>query len=80
MTMANSQSLLQALIKRNVAAMDTLHLGLSISLSGAIKNPLGQSSSVFYTLGSLRRGACWESTAVPEIRKQCFELAQHILK
>jgi uncharacterized NAD(P)/FAD-binding protein YdhS len=72
------QTLVRALLKRHLASLDVLNLGLTVSSSGALKDAHGQVSSVLYTLGSMRRGASWESIAVPEIRKQCFTLATQL--
>lgn len=73
-----SSSLVNSLLRRRIAFADALNLGLMVSPSGALKEESGKSSSVFYALGSLRKGTCWETTAVPEIRKQCLDLAKHL--
>ncbi len=66
---SNPSPLIHSLLEKNIAHLDTLKLGLLISL---------QSSTRIYTLGSLRRGTLWEVSAVPEIRQQCYELS-HII-
>lgn len=71
--------LMQALIEKRVITIDELGLGFSVADTGALKSANGKVSSVFYTLGSSRRGAAWEAGAVPEIRKQSYDLAQHLL-
>ncbi|RYD26598.1 MAG: hypothetical protein EOP87_22515 [Verrucomicrobiaceae bacterium] len=56
-----------------MAQPDRLGLGIEITpdfMDGA--DPL-------HTVGSLRKGALWESTAVPELRMQSAELARHLL-
>lgn len=75
----DEQILVRSLLHRGMASFDPLKLGLEISSTGALKDASGKVSSVFYTLGSLRKGACWESGAVPELRKQSFDLARHLL-
>lgn len=78
-TQAKQQPLLHSLLERGIATLDALNLGLNHAPSGALQDCSGKISSIFYTLGPLRKGVCWESGAVPEIRKQCFDLAKHLL-
>lgn len=65
--------LLKNLLARRMAKPDRLGLGIEITpdfTDGA--DPL-------HTVGSLRKGTLWESTAVPELRGQAAELAKHLL-
>lgn len=73
----SEQPLLQSLLKRNIAQLDALQLGVEVSENFALK---GASSANCFVLGPLMRGAVWESIAVPEIRKQCKELAKTLLQ
>ena len=79
LTVALQQPLIAALLQRRMVAIDPLGLGLVTSPHGAVQNVQGKYSSAFYALGPLRKGMVWESSAVPEIRKQSFNLAKHIL-
>jgi uncharacterized NAD(P)/FAD-binding protein YdhS len=45
-----------------------------------LKQASGNISSMFYVLGTLRKGESWETNAVPEIRTQCFDLAKELLQ
>lgn len=76
---AAHQPLVQALIKRGMATLDTLNLGFDTSAVGELKIQSGESSSRFYLLGPYRKGAALETVAVPEIRQQCDLLAKHIV-
>ena len=38
----------------------------------------GVASDVLYALGPPIRGNLWETTAVPDIRKQCEAVARHL--
>lgn len=78
--LSKQQPLVQALIDSQLAMFDELQMGFAIGAQGAIKNPIGHLSETIFALGSLRKGTVWECTAVPEIRQQCFELAQHLLQ
>ena len=39
----------------------------------------GKSSANLYALGPLRKATLWETTGVPEIREQAWELAERIV-
>ena len=47
--------------------------------SGQLTNASGGARAPLWTLGALRRGELWESTAVPEIRVQAVDVATAIL-
>jgi uncharacterized NAD(P)/FAD-binding protein YdhS len=72
--------LLRALLESGLARRDALGLGLATDERGALLDAEGRASEVLSTLGPLRRGELWESTAVPEIRAQASELAQRLLR
>ena len=40
----------------------------------------GRPSSIVHVVGVLRRGALWESTAIPELRQQAAEAARLLLQ
>lgn len=73
------QPLVSALLTRGIAHLDKLNLGFDMTMTGALKADSGKVSSLIYTLGPLRKGHSWECSAVPEIRKQCFDLVKHLL-
>ena len=57
---------------------DPLHLGLLTDAHGALLADNGLASPGLFTLGSSRRPAFFESTAVPELRLQAAALATHL--
>lgn len=65
--------LLDNLLRRGLIRPDPLGLGVEPSWR-AHTGP-----DALHTIGSLRRGALWESTAVPELRVQAREIASHLL-
>ncbi len=67
--------LLRQLLRDGLGRADGFHLGLDTSAEGALVDADGRPSSTLYTLGPLRRGRLWETTAIPEIRVQARELA-----
>jgi uncharacterized NAD(P)/FAD-binding protein YdhS/glyoxylase-like metal-dependent hydrolase (beta-lactamase superfamily II)/rhodanese-related sulfurtransferase len=72
------EPLLKGLLQQGLARTDALSLGLDTAENGALLDARGVASDLFYTLGPLRKGSLWESTAVPEIRAQAAELAVHL--
>jgi len=67
--------LLKNLLQQGLARADSLSLGLDTEDDGALLDARGAASELLYTLGPLRKGKLWESTAVPEIRMQAADLA-----
>jgi uncharacterized NAD(P)/FAD-binding protein YdhS len=53
--------------------------GLATDAHGALIGAAGEASRWLYTLGPLRKGQLWESTAVPELRTQARDLATILL-
>ena len=70
--------LLKDLLSRKLACPSPLFLGLQVSEAGALIDSHGRASDLIYTIGPARKGALWETTAVPEIRHQISELANHL--
>jgi uncharacterized NAD(P)/FAD-binding protein YdhS len=75
--------LVRGLLARGSVRRDSLGLGFATQpdgrLSPAADAAPGHADLPAWTLGSLRRGELWESTAIPEIRDQAAELATSIL-
>ncbi|HZH02379.1 MAG TPA: hydroxyacylglutathione hydrolase, partial [Myxococcaceae bacterium] len=70
--------LVAELVHGGWARVDRFGLGLETDVRGALLDAAGRPSERLYTLGPLRRGGLWESTAVPEIRAQAAALAEHL--
>jgi uncharacterized NAD(P)/FAD-binding protein YdhS len=71
--------LLQSLLQKGYVTPDALGLGLRATPSGALIDAnSGESHGRLFTLGPLRRGELWETTAVGEIRVQARDLALEI--
>jgi uncharacterized NAD(P)/FAD-binding protein YdhS len=71
--------LMSALLAEGLARPDPLFLGLDVSPEGALIGRDGTISQTLYAVGPARKGALWESTAVPELREQIHRLAQHLI-
>jgi len=65
--------LIAQLVRQGLIRPDPLCLGLDVAEDGALVNHLGVPSHVLYAIGPARKGALWETTAVPEIRVQIAE-------
>ena len=68
--------LVSGLLARGSARRDSLGLGFATQPDGRL---VSADELPVWTLGQLRRGELWESTAIPEIRDQAAELAGSIL-
>ncbi len=62
----------------SLATVATAGMGF-LTHQGRLLDSAGTSDAPVWTLGALRRGELWESTAVPEIRTQAFALASSAL-
>src|SRR5208283_4105244 len=71
--------LLCSLRNQRLSRPDPLFLGLDVSDDGALIDAYGVPSHFLYAVGPARKGSLWETTAVPEIRTQILELAQHLV-
>lgn len=58
---------------------DAQGLGCMATPEGRLQHD-GQAWPHFYAIGTLLRGTLWESTAMPEIRQQARNLADHLLQ
>jgi uncharacterized NAD(P)/FAD-binding protein YdhS len=67
------------LLGQGMARPDALSLGLDTAPDGALINGAGQPSDWLYSLGPPQKGMLWETTAVPEIRRQAAALAKLLL-
>lgn len=75
---AGASPLLAQLLRDGLAVPDPTGLGLACDPRGAVLDSDGAAVPGLYVVGALRRGECWESTAVAELRAQAAALATHI--
>ncbi len=75
-----SSPLLKNLAAGGMVSYDDLSMGIKADPKGLILNQKGSAQPNFYTLGSLRRGELWETTAAREIRTQAYAIAQEMIK
>lgn len=67
--------LVRSLIDNGLARPDALSLGLDVTDDHRLIGRSGLASNVLFALGPPVRGSLWETTAVPDIRKQCVSVA-----
>lgn len=70
---------LRGLIEDGHARVHRSGMGLDVDSWGRVTAQAGSSSPGLWVMGMLRRGAEWESTAVPELRVQARDIASRIL-
>jgi uncharacterized NAD(P)/FAD-binding protein YdhS len=75
-----NSALLQDFFQQGLIRQDTLTLGLDVDRNGALLDPNGVASQQIFALGPARKGSLWETTAVPDLRGQASELADHLLR
>jgi uncharacterized NAD(P)/FAD-binding protein YdhS len=76
---ASTDPLIRSLIDRGLARGGPLGIGFDTADDGRLRDVDGLATAPVWTLGSLRRGTLWESTAIPEIREQAAALAKCLL-
>jgi uncharacterized NAD(P)/FAD-binding protein YdhS len=72
-------ALVDRLLADGVARPDPLRLGFDLDRDGALVDANGAVSSRVYAIGAARRGARWEATAIPEIRRHAAALSDRLL-
>jgi uncharacterized NAD(P)/FAD-binding protein YdhS len=72
------EPLLEGLLGDGQVRPGPLGLGLDHDSRGVLLNSDGVPSTLFSTIGPMRKGRLWETTAMPEIRGQALELADQI--
>jgi uncharacterized NAD(P)/FAD-binding protein YdhS len=66
------------LLARRIARPNPFRLGLDVTGNCALRGRDGGISRRVFAAGPITKGAFWEITAVPDIRRQCETLARHL--
>ncbi|MGA7439152.1 MAG: pyridine nucleotide-disulfide oxidoreductase, partial [Luteibacter sp.] len=74
-TVRTDHTLMRQLVIDGLVTPDRMGLGLAAQPDGHLLDGNGKPRGNLFAIGSLLRGALWESTAIPEIRKQAQSLA-----
>ncbi|HEY2132608.1 MAG TPA: FAD/NAD(P)-binding protein [Acetobacteraceae bacterium] len=70
--------LVRCLMENGLVRPDALSLGLDVSTTCALLDRDGAISRRLFAVGPVTKGAFWEMTAVPDLRRQCEDLAAHL--
>ena len=70
--------LVRSLLGDGTVRPDPLRLGLDVTSTCALLHRSGSISRRLFAVGPVTKAAFWEMTAVPDIRRQCEVLAQHL--
>jgi len=77
---ATANPLLGAVIGEGLARRGSMGIAIDVDpATGLVIDANGRSELPLYAMGALRKGALWETLAVPEIREQAVDLATHLL-
>ena len=72
---SSTNPVIKSLLAAGLVRPGPLEIGLDLADNGALIGAGGLVSSRLFAIGPLARGVLWESTALPDIRNQCAELA-----
>lgn len=78
----SADPLVMNLLESGLARPGPLDLGFATDDQGRLITTAGRESATpaaIWTIGPLRRGELWESTAIPEIRQQAADLAKSVV-
>lgn len=78
-TLRTEHPLIRQMVIDNLVTPDPQGLGLLAVPDGHLLDSNGKARPNLFAIGSLLRGAVWESTAIPEIRKQAQTVANMLL-
>ena len=77
---AESNPVIGSLLIHGWLRPDELGLGIETDVGGSAIDANGHSAPDLFVVGTLRKPALWESTAVPELRNQAAAVADLVLK
>jgi uncharacterized NAD(P)/FAD-binding protein YdhS len=70
--------LLRGLLAAGRIRADALNLGLDVDHLGRVRDGAGDARDDLFAIGPLTRGEAWEIIAVPDIRRQVWDLARYL--
>lgn len=72
------EPLLRQLLDSGQVRPDGQRLGLDVDAQSRVVNGEGRSQSGLFCVGPMTRGGMWEVVAVPDLRRQCWDLARRL--
>ncbi len=76
----SSNPVIRQLIADGAARADRLHIGLDVTETCQVVSATGTPAERLFAIGPLTRGTFFEIEAIPDIRVQCAELAERLLR
>jgi uncharacterized NAD(P)/FAD-binding protein YdhS len=73
------ETLFRNLIGRGLIRPDELDMGIEVTPDFAVVDKQGRASDFLFAIGPLLKGTLWETTAVPELRSQAYQLAKALI-
>jgi uncharacterized NAD(P)/FAD-binding protein YdhS len=70
------ETLFRNLIGRGLIRPDELDMGIEVTPDFAVVDNQGRASDFLFAIGPLLKGTLWETTAVPELRSQAYQVAK----
>jgi uncharacterized NAD(P)/FAD-binding protein YdhS len=70
--------LLDSLLVQGAIRPDAHRLGLDVEQSGRLRDARGAPQDALFAVGPLTKGEAWEIVAVPDIRRQVWDLARYL--
>jgi len=77
---ATSNPAVRSLFDQGLARVDPLRIGIEVMPDCAVVDRSGVPSRRLFAIGPLTRAAFWEIMAIPDIRNQCAELAERLVR
>jgi uncharacterized NAD(P)/FAD-binding protein YdhS len=77
---SSANPLVGSAVRAGALRPDALHLSLDVTNEGAVIDAHGNASPNIFAIGPPTRGAFWEITAVPDIRRDCARMADVLLR
>ncbi|MGA2998384.1 FAD/NAD(P)-binding protein [Bradyrhizobium sp.] len=77
---ATGNPAVRSLFDQGLARSDPLHMGIEVASDCAIVDRQGLPSQRLFAIGPLTRAAFWEIIAIPDIRNQCVQLAEQLVR
>ena len=66
------------MIAHGTICPDAERLGIDVDATARVRSSDGQANESIFAVGPMTRGAFWEITAVPDIRRQVWDLARYL--
>ncbi|WP_294326638.1 FAD/NAD(P)-binding protein [uncultured Sphingomonas sp.] len=70
--------LLSRLVADGRIRPDHEHLGIDVEVTGRVLHDDGESDDRLFAIGPMTRGAFWEIVAVPDLRRQVWDVARYL--